>query len=144
VAARPDEGAQNSRQKEKNMTNGSPSRRDGEPVYSLEYRRKLRATQTKAESVVWAMVRNRRLGGFKFRRQFSIEHLIVDFICLERHLVVELDGDYHDMTIEKDIQRDQFLAERGFRVFRIPNEEVFQDADAVARGILKVLNAPAP
>ncbi len=90
------------------------------------------------------MVRNRRLGGFKFRRQFSIEHLIVDFICLERHLVVELDGDYHDMTIEKDIQRDQFLAERGFRVFRIPNEEVFQDADAVARGILKVLNAPAP
>ena len=93
------------------------------------------------------MVRNRRLGGFKFRRQFSIEHLIVDFVCLEQHLVVELDGDYHDMTIEKDIQRDQFLAERGFRVFRISNEEVFQDADAVARGILKVLNTqinPSP
>ena len=65
------------------MTNGSPSRRDGEPVYSLEYRRKLRAKQTKAEGVVWALVRNRRLGAFKFRRQFSIEHLIVDFVCLE-------------------------------------------------------------
>jgi leucyl-tRNA synthetase len=125
------------------MTSGSPSRRDGEPVYSLEYRRELRAKQTKAEGVVWAMVRNRRLGGFKFRRQFSIDHFIVDFVCLEQHLVVELDGGYHDMTIEKDIQRDKFLAERGFRVFRISNEEVFQDADAVARGILKVLNTPA-
>ena len=125
------------------MTNGSPSRRDGEPVYSLEYRRELRAKQTKAEGVVWAMVRDRRLGGFKFRRQFSIDHFIVDFVCLEQHLVVELDGGYHDMTIEKDIQRDKFLAERGFRVVRISNEEVCQNADAVACGILQVLNAPA-
>jgi very-short-patch-repair endonuclease len=126
------------------MTNGSPSHRDGEPVYSLEYRRKLRTTQTKAEGIVWAMVRNRRLGGFKFRRQFSIEHLIVDFVCLEQRLVVELDGGYHDMTIEEDIERDRFLAERGFLVVRIPNEEVFQDADAVARGIERILNSPHP
>ena len=132
------------RQKVKNMSNGSPSHRDGEPVYSLEYRRKLRTTQTKAEGIVWAMVRNRRLGGFKFRRQFAIEHLIVDFVCLEQRLVVELDGGYHDMTIEEDIERDRFLAERGFLVFRIPNEEVFQDADAVARGILRILNSPNP
>ena len=127
------------------MNGDSPSRRDGEPEYSLRYRRELRAAQTKAEGLVWAMVRNRQLGGFKFRRQFAIEHLIVDFICVEKHLIVELDGGYHDMTIDQDISRDKFLSGRGFLVFRIPNEEVLQDADAVARGILKILNTtPSP
>ena len=127
------------------MASGSPSRRDGEPVYSVEYRRKLRAAQTKAEGLVWAMLRNRRLGGFKFRRQFAIEKMIVDFVCLDQFLIVELDGGYHDMTIEKDIERDRILNEKGFRVFRVPNEQVLQDADAVARGILKMLNTtPSP
>ena len=127
------------------MTDGSPSRRDGEHVYSLEYRRKLRAAQTKAEGLVWAMVRDRRLGGFKFRRQFAIETMIVDFVCLEKFLIVELDGGYHEMTIDNDIERDRILNDKGFRVFRIPNEEVFQDADAVARGILKMLDpTPSP
>ena len=127
------------------MKGGSPSRRDGEPVYSVEYRRKLRAAQTKAEGLVWSMVRDRRLGGFKFRRQFAIEKMIVDFVCLERFLIVELDGGYHDMTTDNDMERDRFLTEKGFRVFRIPNEDVLQDADAVARGILKMLNTtPSP
>lgn len=60
--------------------------------------RELRARQTKAESLLWQVLRGRRLCGLKFRRQFPIEPWIVDFACVEHKLVVELDGGYRDYT----------------------------------------------
>ena len=58
--------------------------------------RELRARQTDAESLLWYALRGRRLCGLKFRRQYPIEPFIADFVCVEKQLVVEVDGDYHD------------------------------------------------
>ncbi len=88
---------------------------------------------------MWAIVRDRRLAGFKFRRQFSVGEIIVDFVCLEASLAIEVDGGYHDRTVEEDIERDKELKERGFCVFRVSNEDVLNDAESVARGILRLL-----
>jgi very-short-patch-repair endonuclease len=82
------------------------------------FRRELRAEATKPEELVWAIVRNRRMENCKFRRQHSIGRWIVDFVCVEQRLVVELDGGYHDFTGEDDVNREAELERLGFQVLR--------------------------
>jgi very-short-patch-repair endonuclease len=97
--------------------------------------RDLRQWQTSAEDVLWFYLRNRRLGGLKFRRQHPIGPFIADFCCYERRLIVELDGSVHDLTIEQDIERSHYLNARSFEVIRFRNAEVFEDLGNVLRRI---------
>ena len=112
--------------------------------WSLEHRRELRRRATKLEQLLWWALRNRRQDGLKFRRQHSIGPFIVDFVCLEKKLVVELDGDYHDYVVEKDERRQRYLEAQGFRVIRFLNEEVLDDLEAVALAIVRSARAPSP
>lgn len=104
--------------------------------------RKLRTRQTDAEALLWAKLSNRQLAGEKFRRQQQIGNYIVDFICFERKLVIEIDGGQHNVTshIEKDIQRTSNLKKKGYQVLRYWNNDVLQNVDGVVYNILEVLN----
>ena len=132
------------------MSNEPPRTRKNrhtEPVYALDFRRDLREASTKAEQLVWAMIRDRRMNGAKFRRQHSVGRFIVDFVCLESNLVIELDSGYHDYTVDEDKGRESFLKAQGLQVLRFWNEDVLKDADAVARAIsntLSVINEVEP
>ena len=85
------------------------------------------------------MVRNRRLNGAKFRRQHAIGPYIVDFVCIESCVIIELDGEYHDYIVEADLERQKYLNQQGFEVLRFWNEDVMKDAEAVARAIQNAL-----
>lgn len=101
--------------------------------------RKLRSTQTEAELLVWNVLRSRRLNGLKFRRQFPVPPFIADFACLEKMLVVEIDGECHNDTWEADKSRQEYLERRGWTVLRFINEDVLSDVEAVAIAIVRHL-----
>ena len=86
--------------------------------------RKMRSEQTPAEKRLWQHIRERQLGGYKFRRQQVIDRFIVDFYCHKADLVVEVDGDIHDLKKEEDALRENALRELGLRVIRFWNEEI--------------------
>ena len=93
--------------------------------------RELRKVPTPAEIRLWASLRNRQLGGLKFRRQHSIERFIVDFYCAEAGLIVEVDGDVHLHTVEHDQIRQAYLESMGLTICRIKNDEIFDDLAGV-------------
>jgi len=101
--------------------------------------RDLRKRQTKTEALLWSILRGRRLAGLKFRRQFPIEPFIADFACIEKNLIIELDGGYHDYVYENDMDRQRHLENKGWRVIRFSNEDVLEDVDAVAIAIKRHL-----
>ncbi len=100
----------------------------------------LRKRQTEAESLLWYVLRGRRLCGLKFRRQFPVEPFIADFACVEERLIVEIDGGYHDYTCADDQSRQQRLEQSGWKVLRFTNEDVLDDVEAVAIAIARHLN----
>lgn len=100
--------------------------------------RQLRQPQTPAEARLWNRLRRRQLNGHYFRRQHPIGRLIVDFCCTKARMVVEVDGDIHAMQQEYDAARTGWLEERGYRVIRFTNNEVFHELDAVLERILAV------
>ena len=104
--------------------------------------RENRKNQTEAEDIIWQEVRNSKLG-FKFRRQHSIDTFIVDFICTEQKLIVEIDGEVHNETVEYDEMRTKFLNLRGFEVIRFKNDEVLTNIKRVIEEINKALK-PLP
>lgn len=113
----------------------------------LQRRRGLRQRSTKPEQLLWRALRNRRQDGLKFRRQYSIGCYIVDFVCLEKKLVVELDGGYHDYVADEDARRQRYLEEQGYTVVRFLNEDVLDDLEAVVMAIVKaasIRTAPSP
>ena len=104
---------------------------------------------TDAERRLWRHLRNRELGGWKFRRQYPVGPYIVDFICVEKNLVIEVDGGKHAEKEELDIQRSEYLNKMGYRVFRFWNNQVLQETEAVLETILAILmnekrNSPSP
>jgi very-short-patch-repair endonuclease len=101
--------------------------------------RELRKNQTPEEKEFWHFLRDKRFAGFKFRRQHPIGHYIADFCCPERKLVIELDGAGHDF--QYDQIRDEYLASRKFKVFRISNEAVRKDRDRVLLQLLRLLGS---
>jgi len=101
----------------------------------------LRKNQTDAATLWWRRIRNRQLGGFKFRRQHAFPPYIVDFVCIEKLLVVEVDGGQHALTMDADAQRTKFLEQKGFRVVRFWNNEVLGNTEAVLERILELLNS---
>ena len=106
---------------------GMPSHRNY-PVYIKEFARALRKNPTEAEQKFWSILRNNSTG-FKFRRQFAIDgKYIADFVCLEKRLIIEIDGGQHNEN-EVDAQRTLYLEEQNFRVIRFWNNEILQNLD---------------
>ena len=97
--------------------------------------REMRSHPTDVERDLWWRLRNRKLGGLKFRRQRPEGPYIADFVCLEAKLIVELDGAQHEGSIA-DRHRTQDLKRMGFDVIRFSNDEVRRDIDAVCERIL--------
>jgi len=82
-------------------------------LLAREIARALRKRMTEAERRLWRHLRNRELGGWKFRRQYPVGPYIVDFICVEKNLVIEVDGGKHAENEELDIQRSEYLKKDG-------------------------------
>ena len=99
--------------------------------------RELRHDGTIPERILWGLLRSGHLAGLKFRRQHPVGPFVVDFYCHESRLIVELDGMSHDLRAEQDRQRTQYLESLGLRVFRVTNDELLGDSEAVARGIAR-------
>jgi very-short-patch-repair endonuclease len=104
--------------------------------------RKLRERQTKAESLLWDILRANQLCGLKFRRQHPIAPFVADFACAQLRWIVEIDGGYHDYQYEDDQSRQRYLEERGWSVMRFSNEEVLENVDGVSVAIAKRLGLP--
>ena len=106
--------------------------------------RKLRRASTDAERLLWAHLRNRHLGGYRFSRQFPIGPYFADFVCREQRLVVELDGGQHSDS-SYDVARDRFLNRAGYSVLRYWNNDVSQNLNGVLETLLLVLeDRPSP
>jgi very-short-patch-repair endonuclease len=98
-----------------------------------ERARALRKNMSDAERKLWRGLRHKRLDGARFRRQHPIGRFIVDFVCQERRLVVEVDGGQHteDAQVAYDARRDRWLKAEGYRVMRVATAEVYGNVDGV-------------
>ncbi len=104
--------------------------------------RELRKNMTDAERRLWHHLRHRQIGHNRFRRQAPIGPYIVDFVCFERRLVIELDGGQHAAHVEEDLRRTNWLNSEGFRVIRFWNHQLFEEKDAVLDAIDLALSPP--
>ena len=102
-------------------------------MQALDKAKQLRQKSTLAEKIIWHQLRNRKLDSHKFRRQFPIEHYIVDFICLSEKLIIELDGKYHEGPdqIGYDQVRSIFLEAGGYKILRFTNQQVTDELSDV-------------
>ena len=103
----------------------------------LQRAKELRREMTPAEKILWEELRANKLGVY-FRRQQVIQGFIVDFYCHKAGLVIEVDGDIHDLQKEEDERREKVLSALGLRVVRFRNDEVMRNLSAVV-GKIKVL-----
>ena len=106
----------------------------------------LRKGSTNADKLLWSRLRAGRFEGMRFRRQHPIGRYIVDFVCLERRLVIELDGGRHallDGTL-KDRQRDAWLEKEGYRVVRFWDDEVLMNICGVLDALREKFQTPSP
>ncbi|MGQ9646874.1 MAG: endonuclease domain-containing protein [Thermodesulfobacteriota bacterium] len=106
--------------------------------------RELRKNMTDAERALWRHLRLRQLGGCKFRRQQLIGQYIVDFVCFEKGLIIEVDGGQHTEQISYDLKRSQWLEKQGYRILRFWDNEVLKNAEAVVEVIMEALEADTP
>ena len=106
--------------------------------------RELRRFATDAERVLWSHLRNRQLEGCKFRRQVPIDRFIADFACLERRLVIELDGGQHVEQARYDKARTGVLEAAGWTVLRFWNHEVLQNVEGVLVAVIAAIGTAAP
>jgi very-short-patch-repair endonuclease len=107
------------------------------------FARRLRAASTDAERRLWSRLRLRQLGQ-RFRRQQPLGPYVVDFVCFERRLVVEVDGGQHADHADYDMTRTRWLESRGFRVLRFWNNEVLLRTDTVCAVIHEALRGDPP
>ncbi len=99
--------------------------------------RTLRRNSTDAENLLWRQLRRKGLSGLKFRRQQPIDSYIVDLICFEKRIIIEIDGGQHALEREKDAERDNYLKRNGFKILRFWNNEVLQNMEGVLEEIMK-------
>ena len=114
------------------------------PAHLIQRARSLRRRQTDAEKLLWSLVRDRQLAGFKFRRQYPVEPYILDFYCAELKLAIELDGGQHALPAgsEADRVRDGFLASRGLRILRFSNLQMLKETESVLEHLSETCTAP--
>ncbi|WP_342239837.1 endonuclease domain-containing protein [Inquilinus sp. OTU3971] len=99
----------------------------------------LRRNQTEAELLLWHQLRDKRVGGLRFRRQYRLGPYIVDFACLSARLVIEVDGPTHELTFDADTRRTRWLEDQGFHVMRFTNDQVMHELAGVVQTIGAVL-----
>lgn len=127
----------------------SPSfRKEGARGRSLTLRRAkaLRQRQTPTEKIMWQMLRAKRFHGYKFKRQVPIGPFIVDFLCPQHRLILEIDGNHHWIAgiKEYDQRRTEYLQARGYRILRLGNKEVRRSLDTVLEKVRRALVCPTP
>jgi very-short-patch-repair endonuclease len=105
------------------------------------FAKNLRREPTDAETAMWRLLRGRRLESLKFHRQVPFKNFILDFVCFEKHLIVEIDGSQHAESV-RDTARDAVLTAEGFRIGRYWNNDVLQRPSAVLEDIVAKLAAP--
>jgi very-short-patch-repair endonuclease len=118
-----------------------------ENILKPRLQRRLRKNMTDAEQRLWNCIRRKQIGNFKFRRQHPFEDYVIDFVCLEAKLAVEVDGGQHSEMREEDAVRTKRLTDAGFVVLRFWNHDVLRDIAAVKEGIWLALQercAPSP
>ena len=101
--------------------------------------RRLRNRSTDAERLLWSKLRDRRMMDCKFRRQFPVGRYVVDFVCWEHSLIIELDGGHHQAQQDYDRVRTEWLQSRGFVVLRYWDNDVLTELDSVLESISEVL-----
>ena len=106
------------------------------------FARNMRTLPTDAEATMWRQLRAHRFAGHKFKRQQPLGNYIVDFVCFEAGVIVEVDGGQHNES-GADAVRDAWLLSRGYRVLRFWNNDVLGNPDGVLTRILEAL-APSP
>jgi len=114
------------------------------PADLLVFACELRARQTDAENLLWGLLRNRRLLGLKFRRQYPLTPYILDFYCHEAKRAGELDGGQHTERLHYDQRRTAQLANRGILVLRFWNNEMLQEMESVLEKIYLILEQRTP
>ena len=112
-----------------------PRRRSCRDAEAIAFARDQRSRRNEFANAVWQMVRNRRCGNQKFRREYPIPPYTADFCCVALKLIIEVDGEHHQTEEGRahDDRRDQYLAERGYALLRIPGYQVLQDPLGVRR-----------
>jgi very-short-patch-repair endonuclease len=105
---------------------------------SSPIRENMRHEPTDAEAAMWRLLRDRRLSAYKFRRQVPIENYILDFVCFDKRLVIEIDGSQHAES-QRDAVRDAILSAEGFSIARYWNNDVLQQPTSVLEDILAKL-----
>ena len=111
---------------------------------SIQKARALRSNLTDAEQFLWQRLRYRQIEGHKFRRQRPVGPYIVDFVCLEVKLIIEVDGGQHSDNKTYDMVRDRWLEEEGYRVLRFWNNEVLKNIEGVIEIIQCAADEPPP
>lgn len=106
-------------------------------------RKALRAAMPLAEVILWSRLKGKQIGGHKFRRQYSVQHFVVDFYCPELRLAIEMDGDSHYTkdAQSRDAERQAILESFGIRFLRFTNKEVYENLEGVIEAILKETKA---
>ena len=107
----------------------------------VSFARHLRKDQTPGEKVLWNKLRANRFRGFKFRRQVPIGPYVVDFLCVEKKLIIEIDGDshYEQGAHERDKKRERYLQTHRFNIIRFGNRQTCASIDDVLAEIARVL-----
>jgi len=108
-------------------------------IMNIMKARELRKNPTDAERKLWSHLRRRQIGGHKFRRQLPLGPYFVDFVCLEKKLVVEVDGGQHNEQGDYDVKRTEWLEAQRFRVLRFWNNEVLKEIEIVKEVIEEAL-----
>ena len=100
---------------------------------NINLARKLRKKQTPQEVMIWARLRNRQFHNLKFRRQYTIDKYIVDFVCLDKKLIIELDGWQHKEKFcgDRESERAEILESQGYKIVRFWNDEVNNNIEGV-------------
>ena len=109
---------------------------------AIEFARGQRVGANEFAWTVWQWLRGRQLGGLKFRREFPIPPYTVDFCCVERRLVIEIDGESHmdESGKARDLVRDEFLHAQGYKVLRIPGYDVIRNGHSVIERIERFIH----
>ena len=107
-----------------------------------EHAKEMRSNPTEAESALWEQLKGKKTG-FKFRRQHIVGDFIVDFVCLEKHLIIEVDGGYHNdsQVAENDKLRSEILELKGYTILRFTNEQVLSDTENTLKAITHTLKS---
>lgn len=108
----------------------------------VQHSRAMRKEPSEAEKKLWYRLRQKQLAGAKFRRQHPIGSCIVDFVCVEHGLIVELDGSQHAEQESYDQRRDAYLRQQGYRISRFWNTDVMRNIEGVLEMIVKALESP--